>query len=150
MHARDVAITYDEVLLRNFRAARAAAELDHGRLAARMQALGYNWTRQTVSKVERRVRAIQVEEILGLSLAMETTIGRLMAPTDEDKLVELPSGAGITVEAARMSAFGRILHYILWDGDTPRFPSSDDPYPAAVRDALTRPPRVEWAADDEG
>jgi hypothetical protein len=106
VHARPVATPYDEVLLRNFRAARAAAGLDHAGLAARMQNLGYGWTRATVSKVERRVRALKADEIFGLAYAMKTSITALMTTTPDDFEVAFPAGQQIFASSVFRSSHG--------------------------------------------
>ena len=46
-----------------------------------MRALGFKgWRRQTVASVEKGKRRVTVEEALGLAMALETTLPRLLAP----------------------------------------------------------------------
>jgi transcriptional regulator with XRE-family HTH domain len=115
--------TYSDVLARNIRAARARRGLGQESVAARMRALGYDgWVRQTVGSTEKPTRRVTADEIFGLSLVLGTTISALMAPVDEDKIVDFPGGEAISVVAVRLSAVGRILDGVIhWDGDKPEF-----------------------------
>lgn len=117
--------TYGEVLARNIRAARSRAGLQQEPLAARMRALGYSaWLRQTVANVEKARRRVTAEEILGLSLALQTTMAALMAPDDDDKTVDLPSGHVMSAAFTQLSAYG--FHAdsaaVTWESDSPVFP----------------------------
>jgi transcriptional regulator with XRE-family HTH domain len=106
----DMAASYREVLARNIRAERARAGLSQQGLADRMRALGFDaWMHQTVGSVERGKRRVMAEEILGLAIAVDTSISRLMEPAKSDEAVELPSGVTITVSAvlARLSRAAR-------------------------------------------
>jgi len=112
---------YDEVLSRNCRAARSRLGLGQERLAARMRALGYTaWLRQTVSKTEKGERRLSAAEIVGLALALETSMRELMAPTAADKTVDLQGGAidfRIVVELIKGDNVGAVQ----WEGDVPKF-----------------------------
>jgi transcriptional regulator with XRE-family HTH domain len=134
--------TYSEVLAGNIRSARTRIKIEQESVAARMRALGFSaWARQTVSRVERGTRRVTAEEVFGLAYALETSIGRLMAPTDEDKVVEFPSGDPIAVEAVRMSASGNVVHgLVVWTGDEPQFVD----YHPAVLDVISRKSAGEW------
>jgi transcriptional regulator with XRE-family HTH domain len=71
-------------LAANLRAERARAHISGRVLAARMQRLGFRtWAMQTVSKVENAQRPVFATEILGLALALGTTIPRLMPPAGD-------------------------------------------------------------------
>jgi len=138
--------TYADVLARNIRSARTRIDIGQDSLAARMRALGFDaWIRQTVSSTERGRRRPTAEEMLGLAYSLETTIARLMMPTEEDRQVEFPSGAAISVESVRLSVAGKIIHGILtWEGDTP-VPASDvAEMPPVVRDAVNRMAEGRW------
>ena len=50
------------------------------RLADRMAYLGHGWTRSTVSAVEGNSRSVSVDELLGLALCLDVTIGQLLDP----------------------------------------------------------------------
>jgi 8-oxo-dGTP pyrophosphatase MutT (NUDIX family) len=99
MHSRTVApTTYDEVLRRNIRALRNRAGFNQALVVERMRNLGYSsWHRQTMGNIERGDRRVLAEEIFGLAHALETTIAALLNPVPDDKVVEFPSGAAISV-----------------------------------------------------
>lgn len=98
---------YSDVLARNIRAARNRHRLGQATVVARMRALGYtSWHRPTIGNVERGERRVTAEEILGLAEALGTSVGALMAPVEDDKIVEFPSGAAVTVEHVRESVRG--------------------------------------------
>ena len=71
--------SYADDLAANIRAARARADLSQKMLAARMRRLGFRtWVYQTVGKTEHAQRPVTATEILGLALAMNTTVMHLM------------------------------------------------------------------------
>jgi transcriptional regulator with XRE-family HTH domain len=128
-----------------------AGLLDIGQenLAARMRALGYNaWIRQTVGSTERGRRRPTAEEIAGLALALQTTIGKLMQPVDEDQAVELQSGGpAVSVMSVRLSVVGRsIAGEVEWDGDKPVITQPD--YPPAMHDMVNRMAEGRWPPRD--
>lgn len=111
---------YADVLAKNVRAARSRADLQQEPLAARMRALGYEaWQRQTVANVERGKRRVTAEEILGLAICLETSIVALMAPVNEDKVVDLPSGEQLSVTAVQMLARGLSDIGVTWYDNKP-------------------------------
>lgn len=110
--------TYAEVLTRNVRAARTRLDLDQADVVERMRDLGYvTWHRQTIGKVERGERRIAADEILGLSVVLGTSIAALMAPANEDKVVDLPSGEELSVAAVQMLARGLSDIGVTWHGN---------------------------------
>ena len=128
--------TYADVLAKNVRAARSRAGLQQEPLAARMRALGYSaWLRQTVANVEKGKRRVSAEEIFALAEALDTTIAALMAPQDEDTIVDFPSGAAISVAHVQLSAHGVVDRAIRWDGDVPVFPAASAYPPPWTGDA---------------
>jgi transcriptional regulator with XRE-family HTH domain len=117
--------TYGDVLARNIRAARSRVDLSQQELAARMRALGYkSWLYQTVGNVENGKRRVSAEEVFGLGWALGTSIAALMRPTEDDKLVEFPSGAAIPVGSVQRSATGQNDGAVQWRGEQPVFPES--------------------------
>jgi transcriptional regulator with XRE-family HTH domain len=137
--------TYGEILASNIRAARSRVDIGQENLAARMRALGYSaWIRQTVGATERGRRRPTAEEIAGLALALETTIGRLMQPVDEDQAVELQQGGpSVPVNTVRLSVVGRWIDgEIAWDGDKPVIAAAD--HPPAVHDVIDRLASNRW------
>jgi hypothetical protein len=83
-----------------------------------MRSLGFEWHQQTVGAVERGERRVTAEEILGLSVALETTIDVLMMPQWDGQCVTLPAGQWIGLPAAR--PLPRPTQSDLWDGDESR------------------------------
>jgi len=87
------------ILARNIAAARVRLRLQQSDLADRMRDLGWKWVRQTVGEVENDRRRLTAEEVLGLAIALETTVARLMSPLWEDEWVLLPAGMSLRVGA---------------------------------------------------
>lgn len=69
-----------KVLSKNLRAVRSLRDLSQQQLADRMTSLGHDWSRATVSEVERHHRSVDYDELIGLALALETTIAELGDP----------------------------------------------------------------------
>lgn len=140
-----MATNYQKVLASNIRAERGRAGISQQELARRMRVLGFDaWLHQTVGNVERGKRRVTAEEMLGLGLAMKTSIGQLMDPSPNDQFIELPSGQVITVETAHNSVMGYNDNMVLWLEDgTPQFLS---PPPRTFPDRQ-RGPRSAWAEE---
>lgn len=114
--------SYDEVLARNIRAARARLGIGQERLAGRMRVLGYTaWLRQTVSKAEKGDRRLAAAEVVGLAYALETSIAALVAPTADDRMVTLPSGAQVAGALVAGSVRGVPDESVAWKDDAPVF-----------------------------
>jgi transcriptional regulator with XRE-family HTH domain len=108
---------YGQILGRNISAARGRLQLRQGDVAARMRELGFPWTQQTAAAVEKARRRPTAEEILGLALALETTISALTGASDQDGLVELPSGDAIgAVSVERLAGRGVNDGSVRWGG----------------------------------
>lgn len=108
---------YGQVIGRNVSAARGRLQMPQSALAERMRALGFPWKQQTVAVVEKDKRRATAEEILGLALALETTVARLMGADEEESQVKLPGGqvlGAVTVE--RLAGRGVNDRSILWEG----------------------------------
>jgi transcriptional regulator with XRE-family HTH domain len=119
--------TYSDVLARNIKAHRGRANLSQDLVAARMKALGYTaWLRQTVTNVEKGRRRVTAEEVLGLAAVLETSVASLMKPTDDDVVVEFPSGAAIAVASVRRSVDGQNDRSVRWDGAIPEIDSEPE------------------------
>lgn len=119
-------ITYRDLLARNVRARRAARQIGQQELAARMRRLGFSaWAHQAVSNVERGKRRLAAEEILGLALALETTMSDLLLPDSDDEPVALPSGdevpANSVIRVILASALSRGLRPVTWEDGKPVF-----------------------------
>ena len=112
--------TYGEEIAANVRAERVRAGLKQADCAHRMQALGFEWHTQTVSNVERGGRRLTAEEILGLALALEVPMSRLMRPDGHSEFVRLPAGQEIrTMTVVRSVLFHLNDESVRWDGDKP-------------------------------
>jgi 8-oxo-dGTP pyrophosphatase MutT (NUDIX family) len=88
---------YRAILGRNISAERGRLQLSQTIVAERMREFRFgDWHQQTVASVEKGKRRVTAEEILGLVVALETTLPRLLAPVANggDQWVELPSGSG--------------------------------------------------------
>jgi transcriptional regulator with XRE-family HTH domain len=122
--------SFSDVIVRNVRAARARRHLDQADVVARMHVLGYkNWHRQTLSKTERGERRLLAEELLALSLALETEMANLLLPSPgELRLVTLPAGQ-IVILPLQHEMAGGTAGSVLWDGNKPKFSA---PGPAEV------------------
>jgi transcriptional regulator with XRE-family HTH domain len=123
------ALSYDEIVVSNIRAARARLGIDQVVVVERMRALGFtSWHRQTMGKVERGDRRLLgAGEIMGLAAALETTIGGLMSPAADDGGVQFPSGDRISARSAGLSVLGYNDRSVTWDGEQPKVvPDKDD------------------------
>lgn len=85
--ARGDAIFPSQLLAANIRATRALLNLSQQDLAARMSALGHQWSRPTVSQVERATRAVSVDELYGLAHALTTDILMLLSPPEAPRIL---------------------------------------------------------------
>lgn len=70
-----------QVLADNVRSYRGLLHLTQDELGARMAALGHEWTGGIVGFVERRSRAVAVDELCGLAVCLGVTLGQLLDPT---------------------------------------------------------------------
>jgi transcriptional regulator with XRE-family HTH domain len=89
---------FAQVIADNVAAARARLRLRQADLAARMTVQGWRWVSQTVSEMEQGRRAVRADELLGLALALNTTIGTLTAPPPDADSVALPVGQDIPAQ----------------------------------------------------
>lgn len=85
-------VPYRAVLAANARTRRSAVGIKQASSAKRMRALGFGWHPQTVGAVERGERPLAAEEIVGLSLALVTSIAALMIPDPNIDFVVLTDG----------------------------------------------------------
>jgi len=109
---------YGQVLGRNISAARGRLQLPQSALAERMRALGFPWKQQTVAVVEKGNRRATAEEVLGLALALETTIARLMGASEENDNVLLPNGQPIgAISIERLAGRGVNDGAVRWAGN---------------------------------
>lgn len=124
--------TYREILARNIRGTRSRKGLNQRSIAVRMQALGYDaWLHQTVGNVENGRRRVTAEEIVGLALALETSIGALMDPSRDDREVTLPSGLPVPVGSIQRSIRHFNDGFVGWIDDNPDSTGSTWPWPSS-------------------
>src|SRR6266568_7524351 len=102
--------TPGELLASNVAAAMARRRLQQSDVAARMQALGYKWVRQTAGETLKGRRRLVAEEVMALAIALETTVRELMVPHEDDALIVFPSG--IKVAGMRLLSNDRS---VTWD-----------------------------------
>jgi transcriptional regulator with XRE-family HTH domain len=116
-------IAYGDLLARNLRAARAAANLSQTDVGERMGNLGFTaWMRSTVSLAEQGKRRVTAEEVFALSYVLETTILRLViGPTDGDERITFPAGTAVDAMSVIGSARGSRDGAVRWDGNSPVF-----------------------------
>jgi transcriptional regulator with XRE-family HTH domain len=116
------ALTFTEWFARNFRAARAAAGHHQGDVSERMNGLGFKeWRRQTVARVERGERRVSAEEAFWLAYVLDTSVARLMSPTEDDHWVAAPNGKTIHAQHARQRMRSTGDAAIQWHDNTPEF-----------------------------
>lgn len=131
------ASTYGSILARNVKAVRNRAGLGQDLIAARMRSLGFSeWRYQTVGNVERGKRRLVAEEMLGLALALETTLQHLLAPSEDDweTLVTLPSGETVSPDYVTSLVYGMSRGAVTWTDDKPEFgPETQRASPYATR-----------------
>jgi transcriptional regulator with XRE-family HTH domain len=72
------------VLAENIRGYRVLRQMTQDQLAARMDRLGHRWSRSVVSTVEGSRRSVSIDEVFGLAISLEVTVGRLIDPAGPD------------------------------------------------------------------
>jgi hypothetical protein len=130
-------MSYGGVVAANIRAARSRKDLTQDALAARMRHLGFTaWLRQTVPSVEKGRRRVTAEEVLGLALALETTIAALMGASDQDGSIDLPNGQPVgAVSVENLAGNGFNDRAVVWAPDN-----------SATYTVMRRMPRAESTA----
>lgn len=73
-----------EVVADNLRDWRALRRLSQREVAERMGHFGYSWSTATVSEIERLGRVVDVNELLCLAMALETSLPDLLDPAGVD------------------------------------------------------------------
>jgi transcriptional regulator with XRE-family HTH domain len=114
--------SYAAVIVRNLRAVRARKGLEQRDLVERMRALGFtNWHRQTLSRIEQGQRNLLAGELLGLVVALEVTMPRLLEPQPDDKLAAFPDDKPLPVRYLQWLVWGEgtARSLIIWQGNVP-------------------------------
>ncbi len=133
-------LAYDRIVAENVTAARTRLGVSQARLARRMRALGFaRWYPQTVGAIEQppagrdALRNITVTEVLGLALALETTVAELLSAAPGDPVV-LPSGEALSPSFVGGLVCGLSPRALSWqDDDQPDFSSTAAGYDAFVQ-----------------
>jgi transcriptional regulator with XRE-family HTH domain len=115
--------TYASAIVANIMRARAKLRLSQKALGNRMKALGFSWRQQIVNAVETGERRLQVDELLGLALALETTLQELLSPSDSDRETSLaiPSGETVSADYVTRLVYGQDGGAVTWTDDKPEF-----------------------------
>lgn len=142
---------YGEILARRIRSVRAEKRLKQDSVARRMRALGFDgWTRQIVGSTEKPTRRVTAAEIIGLAIALETSVPTLLSAVPDDEAVAFPTGQ-LTVKSMVDLVTGLNDRSVRWvDDDSPVFAPGGK---WAWRDGDPDAPDVvktAWAREDEG
>jgi 8-oxo-dGTP diphosphatase len=131
-------MSFRDLIARNVRVARAAAlpKLSQADLAERMRALGFReWRRQTAGNIESGKRRVTAEELLGLALALDTTVARLTSSPYEIGGRDVVLLSGVVIPGRRVNFDDGSMR---WDGNVPE-PARQSAATAAWFDRLAQP-----------
>jgi transcriptional regulator with XRE-family HTH domain len=115
--------SYAEALSAKIKQGRAGLRLSQKGLADRMDALGFGWRQQAVADVENGDRRLLAEELLGLALALETTLQEFLSLSEGDweKPVTLPSEQTVSSDFVTSLVYGMNGGSVRWKGGKPEF-----------------------------
>jgi hypothetical protein len=115
--------TYASAVVANIIRARGNLGLSQKTLGNRMKALGFSWRQQIANAVETGERRLQIDELLGLTIALETTLQELLSPSESDReaLVTLPSGETVSADYVTRLVYGQSGDAVTWVDDKPEF-----------------------------
>jgi transcriptional regulator with XRE-family HTH domain len=111
-----------DFLAAKVRATRGLHGLGQQDLAERMSALGHEWSRPTVSQVERAARTVSVDELFGLCLALQLDFPTLLAPLEG---LDVPMDVGLPKVLGRNTVRGMLSYdspwrpTVTWEGNKP-------------------------------
>ena len=129
-----------EVITANVKAQRARMRLKQADVAARMQAFGLRWHYQTVGAVERGERPLTAEELLWLSICLQTTPAVLVQPQSD----AVTSPSGLEVLAQRLSTND---DSVTFDGNVPKISSEPGRMPLPERRFAELEDLIEYARE---
>lgn len=121
-----------DVIGKNIAAARAFVSLSQLDLADRMTKLGHAWYGSTVGRVEKGERAVSVEELIGLSLALHpiTPYQLLTPPVDEENPTDIDLGPDSPIPTLTRKQVDRLFRargmllppppVVVWEGNDPK------------------------------
>jgi transcriptional regulator with XRE-family HTH domain len=139
---------YGEVLARRIRSVRAEKKLKQDTVATRMRALGFEgWTRQMVGSTEKPTRRVTAAEIIGLALALETSVPTLLTAVPDDEAVAFPTG-NLSVQSMAKLVTGLNDKSVRWEDDKPVFTTGKSAWFAGDPDA-PHVVKVAWSREDE-
>lgn len=139
---------YGEILARRIRAVRAEKQLKQDSVARRMRALGFEaWTRQIVGSTEKPTRRVTAAEIIGLALALETSVPTLLTAVPDDEAVAFPTG-DLAVQSMVKLVTGFNDKSVRWEDDKPVFTAGKSAWMAGDPDAPDFV-KAAWAREDE-
>jgi transcriptional regulator with XRE-family HTH domain len=134
--------TVRETVADNVRGFRQLRGIDQSILARRMEGLGYGWRQVTVSEVERDQRNVTAAELLGLALALETSIEQLLDPRGPERVrgpglsfTERDPDSGVIFAIPAMHVVNLVCTHAL--------------YPIVQWDDDERVNSVTWATEDQ-
>lgn len=78
--AKDGSLFLSDVLAGNVRAARARLDWSQEHVAGRMATMGHEWSRATVSEVERSGRSVSMDEFFAVAMALGVNPLELLHP----------------------------------------------------------------------
>jgi transcriptional regulator with XRE-family HTH domain len=135
---------YSEILAANVRAARARLHISQASVARRMTALGYRWTRQTVSEVEANDRRLLAEEAFALGFCLQTPVPFLLLSAPEfDRRAMLPAGYVVELpHTIQMQPGAGSSVSSFWDGDTPAITPEESQKAAGPDGGIPQVPRI--------
>jgi transcriptional regulator with XRE-family HTH domain len=115
--------TYASAVVANIIRARGNLGLSQKALGNRMKAVGFSWRQQIANAVETGERRLQIDELLGLTIALETTLQELLSPSESDReaLVTLPSGGTVSADYVTRLVYGQSGDAVTWVDDKPEF-----------------------------
>lgn len=134
---------YSEILAANIRAARAHLDISQASVARRMTALGYKWTRQTVSEVESGTRRVLAEEVFALGFCLLTPVPFLLLSAPEfARLAMLPAGYVVELPHTIQMQSGPLTTGSFWDGDAPAITPEESQKAADPDGGVPQIPRI--------
>jgi 8-oxo-dGTP pyrophosphatase MutT (NUDIX family) len=142
-------MSFRDLVARNVRVARAAVtpKLSQADLAERMRALGFGeWRRQTAGNTESGKRRVTAEELLGLALALDTTMARLTSSPDENGARNVILLSGVVIPGRRVNFDDGSMR---WDGNMPE-PARQSAATTALFDRLAQPVVAAIVTSDRG
>jgi transcriptional regulator with XRE-family HTH domain len=135
------------VAAQNIQALRKRRRLSQKDITDRMNLLDHGWHTPTVSQVEGAMRAVTVEELWGLALALETTITSILTPKSLSGEGTSHLDAGLA-EPLGMGAAARVLGENGDEYEMSHLVNWDCPRPELHGDREARPERIESAVEE--